>query len=290
MISVIIPVYNREKYIKKCIQSVLEGIYQNFEIIVVDNGSTDGTIGIVKSIKDPRVKLCLQKTKGPGPSRNMGIDLAKGEYIFFLDSDDIINKDTLSVLINNMGDNDIAIGNYKIVYDDGKVEYFINPTDCDFNAFFESVTVWHRLYKLDFLKRNNIRFKNIFQGEDRIFLADIYLEKPKFKVVDKFVYNWLRHDTDEHETITHIKDNSHFDGQVKCMMKFKKILENHMNFDERKYLLDHLRYACCYLLEILSNSDYKKCNINSFRLFVKSLNFEEDKDLYKKIFKKDMEI
>lgn len=291
MVSIIIPTHNRDKYIRECILSVLKNSFQDFEIIVVDDGSTDKTNEIVKKIKDPRIRLIKQKRLGPGPARNKGIDLAKGEYLFFLDSDDTINQDTLAVLVKNIQNNDIVIGNYKIIYDNGEVEEFINPDDCNFNAFFESVTVWHRLYRTSFLKNNKIRFKRIFQGEDRIFLAELYLKNPKFSVLDKSIYNWLRHEADEDETITHIKDHSHFDGQVKCMIRFKKMLEKHLKSEEeKKKLLDHLRYSCCYLLDILKNSDYEKCNFNKFKCFVKSLKFEENKDLFKKIFDKEMEI
>lgn len=86
--SVVIPLYNKEKYIKKTINSVLEQSFKNFELIIVDDGSTDRSIEIVKSINDQRINLIIQENSGPSKARNRGISEAKGEFIAFLDADD----------------------------------------------------------------------------------------------------------------------------------------------------------------------------------------------------------
>ena len=161
MISIIIPAFNAEKYIEKCILSILNNTYQNFEIIIVDDGSTDKTKEIIHSFNDNRIKIINQKRKGPGSARNKGLSISKGEYIYFMDSDDTINSNTLDLLINNIEDNDILIGDYKIIYDSNLTEEFITPNDCEFNTFFESVTIWNRLYKKQFIQENNIQFENI---------------------------------------------------------------------------------------------------------------------------------
>ena len=290
MISIIIPAYNTDKYIQDCLLSIINNSYQNFEIIIIDDGSTDKTIEKIKAIKDNRIIITTQDRKGPGSARNRGLSLAKGDYIFFMDSDDTINNNTLELFVNNIHDNDILIGNYKIIYDDGKIEEFITPDDCRFNTFFESVTIWNRLYKSDFIKKNKLKFESIYQGEDRLFLAEIYLKKPKVKILNEFIYNWTRHDSDENQTLTHIKDNTNFDGQVSCMIAFKNKLEKHLNHEEIDKLIEHLRYSCCYLLQILENSDVENCNIEQFNKFVKSLKFENAKELYKEIFKKEIEV
>ena len=151
MISIIIPMYNSEKYIEKCIESILNNLYKNFEIIVVDDGSTDDSIKIVK--KYTNIKLLYSNHAGPGSARNVGIENASGDFIFFLDSDDTINPNTLKILKNNIKKYDIVIGNYNIIYDNGDIELFKTPTDSKFNSFFESVTVWNRLYRKEFLNK-----------------------------------------------------------------------------------------------------------------------------------------
>lgn len=290
MISIIIPVYNSSKYIKKCIESVLNNTYKNFEIVIVDDGSSDNSISIIKEINSSKIKVFSQNNSGPGSARNLGIKKSKGEYIFFLDSDDIINENTLELLHNNIKDNDVIIGNYKIYYDDNKIEEFITPKDCKFNIFFESVTVWNRLYKKKFIIDNDILFEEIYQGEDRLFLANMYLHNPKVTTIDEFIYNWLRHDTAEISTLTHLKDNCYFDGQVQCMIKFKDILLENLNKEDQDLLLEHLRYSCFYLMDILKSTNISKCDLNRFNYFVSSINFEENKELYKKIFNKSMEV
>ena len=88
MISVIIPLYNKEQIIEKCIQSVLTQDYNDFEVVVVNDGSTDRSAEIVKRIDDSRVRLIEQENGGPSKARNTGVKNAKGEWIVFLDADD----------------------------------------------------------------------------------------------------------------------------------------------------------------------------------------------------------
>lgn len=97
-VSVIIPTYNREKTILRALQSVLEQTYTNLEVLVVDDGSTDGTADIVKGVADERVKyIVLEKNGGPSNARNIGVQMAEGEWIAFQDSDDCWHKDKLEV-------------------------------------------------------------------------------------------------------------------------------------------------------------------------------------------------
>lgn len=101
LVSVIIPTYNVEKYIEKAIQSVLDQTYPNIEIIVVDDGSTDHTVDVVRSFHDERIKLFInERNMGPSYSRNRGIKEAKGEWIAFLDGDDWWDKERLEKLLN----------------------------------------------------------------------------------------------------------------------------------------------------------------------------------------------
>lgn len=109
LVSIILPTYNREKYISKAIKSVIEQTYTNWELLVIDDGSTDRTESIVKSFKDKRIKYIYQENSGkPSVARNKGIDLSIGEYIAFIDSDDLWTTDKLekqmSYLLNvNLG-------------------------------------------------------------------------------------------------------------------------------------------------------------------------------------------
>lgn len=123
-VSIIIPVYNVERYVEKCILSVLNQTYKKIELIIVNDGSTDNSENIIKNIikNKQNVKLVNQENMGLSEARNTGINIANGEYIFLLDSDDYIECDVISTLINRAEkDNlDIVIGKYNVIYENNK--------------------------------------------------------------------------------------------------------------------------------------------------------------------------
>ena len=112
MISVIIPVYNREAYLEECVESVFAQSYQNFEIILIDAGSTDGSLSICRKLQqqDARVRVLEGTHGGVSAARNLGLDAAQGEYVFFLDSDDIIHPELLDTLLTGLISNEAVLG------------------------------------------------------------------------------------------------------------------------------------------------------------------------------------
>lgn len=94
-ISVILPVYNSQKFIKQAIESVLGQTFTDFELIIVNDGSTDSTLEIISDFKDKRIRLISQQNQGPGAARNNALKVAEGDYVMFLDSDDWYSKDAL---------------------------------------------------------------------------------------------------------------------------------------------------------------------------------------------------
>ena len=101
LVTVVVPVYNVEKYLKKCLDSLLSQTYHNIEIIVVNDGTTDKSLDIAKEVNsiDERVKIISQENQGLSEARNTGIRNAKGEYICFVDSDDFVHKDYVKLLL-----------------------------------------------------------------------------------------------------------------------------------------------------------------------------------------------
>ena len=100
LISVVINVYNCEKFITKCLESVINQTYKNLEILIINDGSTDNTLKICESYKDERIRIITTQNFGLSKSRNIGIDNAKGEYLYFIDADDFIENDTIEYLYN----------------------------------------------------------------------------------------------------------------------------------------------------------------------------------------------
>lgn len=125
LVSVIVPIYNVEKYLPKCVESVIGQTYKNLEIVLVNDGSTDACGKICKEYleKDDRIVYIEQKNKGLSGARNAGIDVAKGEYLLFLDSDDFIDLDFIEVLYENLitNDADFSVGGILFESETGKV-------------------------------------------------------------------------------------------------------------------------------------------------------------------------
>ena len=125
LISVVLPIYNVENYIEKCMESVLNQTYKNIEIILVDDGSPDNCPIICDQYvkEDNRVKVVHKENGGLSDARNAGIKVANGDYITFIDSDDYVDKDYVEFLYNTIEetDADIAIGGHRVIYDSGKI-------------------------------------------------------------------------------------------------------------------------------------------------------------------------
>ena len=143
-VSIIVPIYNSEKYLPQCIESILNQTYKNFELILVNDGSTDNSLSICESYaqKDERIEILNLQHNGVSNARNNGISKAKGEFICFVDSDDKIEKDFLLVLTNlqNKYNSDIAEVDFKYLNDNSK-----KNTD-NKEEVFNSFQMMNRLY------------------------------------------------------------------------------------------------------------------------------------------------
>ena len=125
-ISIIIPIYNTEKYLEKCINSVISQTYKNIEVILINDGSTNECcVNICKRFEmlDNRVKFYDKNNNGVSETRNFGIEKAKGKYLIFIDSDDWIGKDTIKILYEKIKNNDLSICSYRRVYDNFPISY-----------------------------------------------------------------------------------------------------------------------------------------------------------------------
>lgn len=191
LISIIVPVYNTESYLRNAIDSVLRQEYKNWELILVDDGSTDGSGRICDeySENDPRVRVIHKPNSGVSDTRNKGLDMAKGEWIFFLDSDDELYPYSLSSLLKCSYDCDMVVSVYKLnVIDPKRIsQNRLRKSRRSINGYVDSegfllhlintkylfsATVFPKLYKNKILKDNNLRFsQNIYYAEDQLFVA-----------------------------------------------------------------------------------------------------------------------
>jgi glycosyltransferase involved in cell wall biosynthesis len=170
LISVIINVYNGEKYITKCLDSIINQTYTNLEILIINDGSTDGTLEICNSYKDERIRIITTENQGLALSRNTGLDNAKGEYFYFVDADDFIASDTIEYLYSLIKKYDIKIAtcrpleihdyNFTVAQEIEKIEV-ISAEDMIKKILLwkeYSVSTWNKLVKRDLYA--NLRFKN----------------------------------------------------------------------------------------------------------------------------------
>ena len=212
MISVIVPVYNVEDYLPRCLESISAQTYKDIEVIIVDDGSTDSSGKICDEFckKDSRFRVIHQKNQWLSGARNTGLKHAKGEYVYFLDSDDYIHIKTLEILHNAFIDGyDLAMIDFKEtesiyenIYEDITI-HNLEKTDIDGGRFFiESLffgsqidqcriaVVWNKLYSKTLIE--NVYFNNIFGCEDNDFNYRVYLKLHKAIYINKKLHFYLQ--------------------------------------------------------------------------------------------------
>lgn len=174
-VSVIVPVYNTEKYLEKCINSLVKQTLDRYEIILVNDGSTDGSEEIIeKFLKENRtlIKSFHQKNSGVSVARNKGVKEAEGEYIAFVDSDDYVTEDYLEAMYEEakIHNSDVVISGFLMVSEKGEALSELKPTGYESGVHEEwalkIISAGGRLFKKEFLKKHQISFPAGVRGED----------------------------------------------------------------------------------------------------------------------------
>ncbi len=200
LISIIIPIYNTEKYLEEALNSFLEQTYENYEMILVDDGSTDGSGEIIREYqdKDSRIKAIFQKNKGVSGARNEGIRQASGKYIVFWDSDDTVPCDALEALYNNISENssDLSCGGVaegdamRIVEPKGATNLAEKPVIDRYDRnFIYSLSVCNKIFRRDIIVDNSLEFRKLRFLEDGDFLMRYVALTEKITGCNQIVYN-----------------------------------------------------------------------------------------------------
>ena len=211
-VSVIVPVYNVEDYLEECLDSIVNQTFKDIEIICINDGSTDNSLKILNDyeIQDNRVKIISQENKGQGSARNKGLSIAKGDYIYFIDSDDYIDLKTIGTLYNNAISNNSEIVVSKIARfnnNSNEINYSVPGFDFehvfpdeDFNNFNftyknikeyvlnRSYAPWMKLFKKEFLLENNFKFIENLPFEDILFHIQTFLNAKSISFSPNFFY------------------------------------------------------------------------------------------------------
>lgn len=215
LVSVVVPIYNVEKYLDRCVESIVNQTYKNLEIILVDDGSPDDCPAMCDewAKKDSRIKVVHKTNAGLGMARNTGIDNATGEYIFFIDSDDYIDFDTVKKCVQNATNNhsDVVIFSRYNVYEDAKTtKCSINTSDFVFKGdairnhllpcmfTYEmgfGVSACCKMFKLDVIKNHNLKFVSEREiiSEDSFFTLELFSKVTTVTIIpESFYYYYQR--------------------------------------------------------------------------------------------------
>lgn len=228
-ISIIVPVYNAEKYLKKCLDSLVNQTKKELEFILINDGSADKSEEIIKTYKDKRIKYFKNKNQGIGKTRNFGIEKATGKYIMFLDSDDYFSNDACEILYKTAEKEkaDLIVFDYYRVEKENlnevKIESF-NATNIkdDPNLLLKiNLGPCNKIYKSDLIKNNDIKFEENLKYEDTLFVVKAIYKAKKIIKLNKCLHYYIIHEKSE----TTVRDKKVFDI-LKIVDKIRTYLKN----------------------------------------------------------------
>ena len=188
-ISVIVPVYNTASYLSRCIESLVNQTYSDLQIILIDDGSTDesGAIADEWQTKDPRIEVYHQLNQGQSAARNVGLQHARGEYIAFVDSDDYIDSNYFSTMLQAADDTtDCVQTGYRRVKQNGEMIKTYRP-----KHFYQYTSPCMRLYRSAFFDQHQLRFPEGMIYEDVLFSIDMWAAHPMYKTLNYSGYNYM---------------------------------------------------------------------------------------------------
>ena len=267
LVSVIMPAYNSEKYIGKSIESVLAQDYGKFELIIVDDGSKDGTKSIVEQYakNDIRIELLEQANQGVSVARNKGLDTATGEYVAFLDSDDLWDADNLSVMVQaaectksglicagfDIINADDTLETVNLVYKDGELMDFVT-SNSEIRFFFWVGSV---IIRRDILEKYHIRFdEGIAIMEDIGFYIKIFAVT-NLKSVPRVMAHYCKH---ENSATTAAYNPHKWEGSVEIFRHAEEYIKKYRPEWTEKYQKIWDYYAYRFIWTVVKNGMYDK--------------------------------
>ena len=237
-ISIIVPIYNAEKYIAKCVDSLVNQTKKELEFILINDGSTDNTEEIIKTYKDKRIKYYKNKNQGIGKTRNFGISKSTGKYIMFLDSDDYLSKNACQKMYEKIleSNSDLVVCDFYKVYDFGKTE------EIKLSSFSETslkgrpsiineinLAPWNKIYKRELITKNKIKFIENLKYEDAPFVIEALSKAKKITKINESLNYYVIHGNSE----TTVRDERCFD-----ILKIVDIIRK--NTKDKRYLKEEV--------------------------------------------------
>lgn len=295
-VSIIVPVYNVEKYIEKCINSIIQQTEKDFELILVDDGSKDlsGKICDEYAEKDKRIRVIHKKNEGPSIARNKGLDICKGEYITFIDSDDYIEIEYLANMLNKAkrNDADIVMCGFRQIFKGNSEKHCVEKDlDIDKEEFIKGLLVQKgyglcrcKLYKYESI-RNNRFDENLTVGEDTYFNLLVSRNIHKCVYIKDILYNY----NVNQQSIVRRYNENYLENYIRASVKTKEYILENFNDNNLKRLTNN--YIIFTLTLVIVNyccnpernsgkivkeiKDIKRiCNIDEYKKALKDIEFK----------------
>ena len=291
LVSIIVPIFNAERYLDKCVRSILRQTYKNIELILVDDGSKDNSSNICKKYTalDERILFIQGENHGVSFSRNIGIENVSGEYVAFIDADDTINKKYIEKLLYNIKDADLSVcGYYEVNSENDIINSNLSGERADelksSKEFLRDIFrltygyqgyVWNKLFKTQIIKDNGIKFDTkIYYNEDRLFVFEYLLKCQKVYYSDEPLYYYFMNNTGTMAA----RRNNVFDkkmiSELEAFDRMLQLLKNKNSYIADEILINAMdstlvllklsneeklkQYKYKYLVEILKNSNISK--------------------------------
>lgn len=253
-VTIIVPVYNAKKYIKRCIESILKQTYENFELLLINDGSKDNSIKILNDYlkKDKRIKVIDKENEGVAKTRNLGIKKATGKYIMFIDNDDYIDPDYVETYIKIAIDNnsDVVMGGYKRPNSQGNIikEVILKDGKLKKEMIYKICAPWAKIYNKKYILDNEIEFLDSNLGEDNYFNLQALIISDKITTTKYNGYNWFYNDESVSNTTQKAFEKSDIFKLLNNsyeVMQNKKLFEKNYDYIEF-YLYLYIIWFLCF--------------------------------------------
>lgn len=275
-ISVIIPIYNVEKFLRQSVDSAINQTYKNLEIILVDDGTKDSCDKICDEYAkiDSRIRVIHQENGGLSAARNAGLDIATGKYVMFLDADDFLEPNSCEVLYNEIEKRqaDFVVGNYiHVTYDGIKWDnplfdpslydnFKLSITDYSKSFFVMNSVVWNKIFRRDFIEKYHLRFIPRALAEDAIFSTFCYVHTDNSYFINDVVYNYRQNQ--ENVSISTNCTKAYFERLNEA---YKKIFENFETTNNtgfyRYFYARIMPYLLCKIIDTNALNDEERIEV-----------------------------
>lgn len=306
LVSIIVPVYNAAKYLNRCIDSVQSQTYPNFELLLINDGSTDSSLDICNKYakNNDSIKVLSIENSGPSVARNVGIEKSSGSFIYFLDSDDYIESTMIEKMVSSFEHNncDLVVCGHTAVYPDHSIGRTLTDRQYDFNEFIKSFGnyyakniiqyVWNKLFSAKIIKNNNLCFSpDTRRGEDALFVIDYLNYCYKITTISEKLYYYVNN----MESLT-LNYNPHLlEDQQRVFLKIRTFLSNHAAYEKNESVIEntyaHRIISCFSNIFIRPNTlSFQDKLLETRRIiesddFKKSFKYYKPQRIYQKIIK-----